>query len=199
MPLSVVTPPASEPISLAEAKTQLRVTGSDDDSIITPLLTAAREDIEALLRKALITQTLRLTLPEFPSVANCYLPSSPYASIILPRPPLVSVESVQYRDTNGDTQTLSTSLYVVVKGNPARIVLAHGQSWPDTQNHPEAVTVNFIAGHGSASDVPQRIKAAIYLQIEQLYEGPDENREKAIARLIDSQKLHTSAAWQHIN
>ena len=47
MAYSVVTPAASEPITLTEAKNFLRVDGTDDDTLITALISAAREMCES--------------------------------------------------------------------------------------------------------------------------------------------------------
>ena len=61
-PMSAIllTPPAAEPWTVAEAKAFLRVEHDDDDAIIASLIAAARGQIEALTRRALMTQTLAL-------------------------------------------------------------------------------------------------------------------------------------------
>ena len=43
--VSLVTPPAAEPITLEEARLHLRVTGTEEDSLITSLVTASRRDL----------------------------------------------------------------------------------------------------------------------------------------------------------
>jgi uncharacterized phiE125 gp8 family phage protein len=54
-----VTAPAALPISVAEAKAQMRVEGSDDDTIIERLVNAAVAfvDVQGVLGRAMITQT----------------------------------------------------------------------------------------------------------------------------------------------
>lgn len=63
----LVTAPAAEPLSLADAKA-FPVGGAyaDDDAIIASLIAAARNHIEALTRCVLITQTWRLVLDRWP-------------------------------------------------------------------------------------------------------------------------------------
>lgn len=62
MQASLTTGPASEPITLAQAKLHLRVDGAGDDALITALIVAAREQAEFLLGQRLVTQTWQLQL-----------------------------------------------------------------------------------------------------------------------------------------
>lgn len=61
MSLAILTPPAVEPVSLAEAKLHLRVTADAEDALIARLITAARQQVEALCGLALITTAFRQT------------------------------------------------------------------------------------------------------------------------------------------
>lgn len=153
----LVTPPTVEPVSLDEAKEHLRVLSDDTDAEIESMIVAARQMVESgeswSLERSLITTTWRVVLDRFP---KC---------IELPRPPLISVSSITYVDTNGTTQTLSPSLYQVDSHNePGRIVPAYGQVWPVTRDQINAVTVTYTAGYGAtAASVPMGIKQAILL------------------------------------
>jgi uncharacterized phiE125 gp8 family phage protein len=167
--LTTVTPPATEPISLADAKTHLRVEHDADDTYITALIAAARQNAESHLWRTLITTTYDLQLQAWPAddVIN------------LPRAPLQSVTSVIYTDTAGNSSTLDASTYhVSTAGAPGRITLAHGASWPsDDLRTADAIVVRFVAGYGdSSTDVPQPIVQAMLLQIGDLYE----NRENTV-------------------
>lgn len=160
MPLILVTAPAAEPITLTEAKAHLRVTGTDEDTLIAALIAAARQNLDGRdgwLGRSLMPQTWELRLYAFP------------ASITIPLPPLQSVDSIKYIDLDGDEQTLDPALYQVVAGEPARIVPAYGQTWPSTRCQPEAVRVRFTAGYADAASVPAPIKAAILLNVGTLY------------------------------
>lgn len=86
----IVIQPAVEPISLAEAKDHLRVDGTDEDTLIALLITAARSHIEDYTRRALITQTVRLTLDFLNGI------------MYLPRGRTLGIDAFYYIGDNGD-------------------------------------------------------------------------------------------------
>lgn len=166
--------PIVEPITLTEANAHLRVDASDDDTLISSLIQAAREQIDGAagyLGRALVEQTWDLKLDWFPSNDT---------PIGLPLAPLRSVEQITYTDEAGATQTLASSVYQVV-GVDAHaggyVLEAHEQSWPATRDIPEAITIRFKAGYAATNDsppdyranVPQPIKQALLLMVSDLY------------------------------
>jgi uncharacterized phiE125 gp8 family phage protein len=162
MSLRLITPPATEPVSLAEAKAHLRVTGSDEDALITALIIAAREAAEHETGRALITQTWEKTLDMFPE------------AIELPNPPVQSVTSIKFLDENGDEQTLSSSSYTLDNASdsrPAWVTPVYGRTWPDTYAEVNAVKVRYVAGWANAAAVPQSIKQWILLNIGHWFEN----------------------------
>jgi uncharacterized phiE125 gp8 family phage protein len=60
--LRLVTPPASEPVTLSEAKLFLRIEHSDEDAAITRAIASAREAAEQFLKLALLPQELEFTV-----------------------------------------------------------------------------------------------------------------------------------------
>ena len=54
----VVTPPRSEPVSLNEAKKQLRVTACNDDEHISNLIKVSRDRVEKFCNRFFTTQTV---------------------------------------------------------------------------------------------------------------------------------------------
>ena len=162
--LNLVTGPTVEPVTLDETKLHLRVDITDDDSLIGAKIETAREDVETITRRALITQTWDLYLDAFPSESQ----------IELLMPPLQSVTHVKYTDPDGNESTLSSSSYVVdTYSTPGRIVLKDGESWPgDTLQVVNGVEVQFKAGYGDhASDVPRPIRDAVLLLVGHYYEN----------------------------
>ena len=83
----------------------------------------------------------------------------------VPRPPFSSLTTLQYVDSNGDTQNVTASDYTVdSSAEPARIYEAYNKTWPTTQVIRNAVTVTYVAGYGStAAAVPETFVVAIKL------------------------------------
>lgn len=163
MGLALYTAPVIEPVTLNEAKAHLRVDHNNEDALVTSLIKAAREYAEMFTNRALISQVWEMTLDYFPA---CNV-------IELPKPPLQSVSSITYVDTNGDTQTWNSSNYqsdnTTVFG---RITPAYGVEWPSTQSVVNAVTIRFLAGYGDdVTEVPQSIRQGILMVISDLYDG----------------------------
>lgn len=158
MTFVVSVAPAVEPVSLDEAKVQCRIDSTFDDDEITGMIIAARIQAELNLNRYIITQTID-------SYYDCF-------QSFFELPPLQSVSSITYLDSNGDSQTLATSQYVVdSKSIPARITPAYGISWPSTYDQTNAVTIQFVGGYGLAADVPEVIKQWIKLQVTQYFEN----------------------------
>lgn len=154
---TLVTPPASFPVTLAEAKAQCRVRHSDEDTFINGLIAAATQHVEKQIGRAIIAQTWRLTLDQFST------------AIRLPLSPLIAVDAVEYSDTAGITQTASASLYTVDNtSEPGWVVLNQDAEWPETIDAVGAVRITYQAGYAT---VPAPIKHAILLLIGHWFEN----------------------------
>lgn len=159
--------PQSNALGLDEAKRQLRILGSSDDTEVEELVQQAVQYVDGrggLLNRALITQSWEYRIHQFPLAGG---------PIYLPLPPLRSVESVTYIDTSGSEQTLATSEYVVETQTRVGLIReAYNKTWPTARAEPFAVRISFTAGYGaSASDVPAPIRAAIKLVMTHFYDN----------------------------
>jgi uncharacterized phiE125 gp8 family phage protein len=167
------TAPTSTVISLAEAKTFLRIDSDydDDDAYITSLINVATGVVEEFTRRRLITQTYIIYYDEFP----------PYIDLQVGEG--ANVTHIKYYDTNNVQQTLDASNYDVdAKIRPGRIYESENGDFPDTFERPNAVEVKFIVG-GSASNVPAPIVQAIYIIVGRYYE----NRQDVVTGTIASE------------
>ncbi len=195
MTLTLVTAPTVEPITADEAKLHLRVFHSDEDALITALIVAARQHVEAYTHRALISQTWDYKLDVFP----CGYEYGDDA-IWLPNAPLLTSTApvVTYQDTAGVTQTWASSNYTVdapagPHARKGRIFRNYQTLWPVTRPVWNAVTVRFLCGYGPlGSDVPEGIKAAMKLLIGHWYA----NRELVVdARISDIPMTVDALLW----
>lgn len=148
-----------EQLSLVEAKLHLRVDVTDDDTLITALITAAREFAEHYTGLALSVQTLEMSLNGFPSDND--------SCIELDMPPVASITSVKYTDVAGVEQTISSAAYVLsLYGDSRRLSPANGYYWPSTQDVSDSVRIRYIAGYAA---IPKAVKAALLLLVGHLY------------------------------
>lgn len=191
MGLTLVTPPALDPVSLAEARAQCRVANPDDDGLLAGYVLAARHYAETYTRRAFVSQAWELTLDySWPTERI-----GGYWSyrITLPRPPVSSVASITYVDQLGVTQTLAADQYRVAKVETGETVIepAYGVIWPGVREQLATITVRFTAGYGaSPGDIPEPIRQAMLLLIAHWYE----NRETVNVGNITSELPFTTAA-----
>lgn len=156
MGLKLITAPADYPVTLAELQKHCEAPEPDHEAILEICRKAATEHAEEFTGRAFIEQTWDLYIDEFPE-----------DYIRVPKPPLIEVVGIYYRDSAGAEQALSADIYIVDDASePARIALAYGEAWPTIQTRINAVRVRFKAGYindasPAAANVPFPIKAAI--------------------------------------
>ena len=162
MPLSLVTEPVNKALTLAQAKDHLRVEHNEEDCYIESLISCATEYVQNTTGCQLITATYRLTLDCFPDGADtiCLLP------------PVQSVTSINYVDTQGVSQLLPTSdYYTDILSSPARLVPAYSKVWPTARLQPSSVVIEFITGFGDEyKQVPETIREAMRLLVAHWYD-----------------------------
>lgn len=175
---TIVTAPTTEPFKTDEAKSHLRVEISDDDTLIDNIIITVRKYVEDILNIALITQTWDYFIDRLPEV------------IKLPKTPLSSVTSISYIDTDGASQTVTSSIYTVdTDSEPGRIYLAYQQTWPTTRDIRHAITIRFVAGYGDRTTIPLPIMQAMLLLIGHLYENRESTSPltiKEVPMAVDS-------------
>lgn len=165
---TLVTGPAGEPVSLDQAKAQVRVDWDDEDDLISSYITAARQYCEDACGRIFMQQTWDLWLQQWPAGNR----------IFLPYPPLQEVTWVKYTDLNETVNTVDSGLYTVnTAGDLPEVVLLFGQIWPPTVLSPaRPINVRFVCGYGIDADVPAPIKQAILMLTAHWYT----NREAVV-------------------
>ena len=190
--LVVATPPSTGFVTLSLAKSHLRVDITDDDSLILAYIAAAGELITNYTGKTFGLTTYNYYLDDFPRITTFGTTVAPKTEIAiqLPKPPVVTVNSLSYLDSTGALVAMDPSAYQVdIATQPARIRPNDGTpwpSWPLVYNSPQkyakdagwpgvyvdpfvppmsAVVVNFTAG----SAVPLLAQQACLLLIGDWY------------------------------
>lgn len=181
---NLTTPPASEPVTADELRTHLReISANLGDAEANSYITSARQFIEMATGLALITQTWTLTYDHWPAVREQWWNGvrqgaigdmlSPQAGawVALPRYPLQSVSSVTVYGTDGSgtSVTVANVFDVDTAQRPGRMALKYGQTWPVALRPTNAVVIAYVAGYGSASDVPEILKLAVKSMAAHLY------------------------------
>jgi uncharacterized phiE125 gp8 family phage protein len=177
--IKIETPSAELAVSLDMAKLHLNVTVTDWDPLITEYIQAATVVVEGFLGRSLINKGYVQSLDYFPrhfrpawSHHHVNLRRMHPYEIKLLNPPLISVETVEYYDTDSALQTLSSpaDFQVDTNAEPGRIMPKVGSYWPATLHTiPNAVRIHFTAGYGDNTDsIPANFKTAIK-QIVGLY------------------------------
>ncbi len=203
-----------EPVTLAEAKFHCRdeLEATDpaaplDNALIASLIQAARRYAEASLKCALLTQSWTLYLDSFPSAGGYYnraireiwpslggLPSGLgfYPGLVpnstgvidIPCAPLQSIQSVDYYDFAGTTQTVPTANYNVSLGLAPRIQPQYSTVWPISRPTIDSVQINFTAGYGgTALQIPENVKTFIKLCVAHWYENREAVGPSGLAKI----------------
>ncbi len=157
--------PVVEPVSLADAKTHLRVDTESDDDHIVALITAAREWCENYTQRTFIHTQWTMTFDTFPW------------EIELPRPPVAvasgnTATTITYAMETGGTATLSTSQYRVDRtAEPGVIRTVYAGTWPSHLLDRNSISVTWWGGYGEdGTKVPKVVRSAILMLVAYWYE-----------------------------
>ena len=167
----LITGPTFEPVTLAEAKLQLKVESSVtiEDTLITNIIKAVREQAEWYTRRVLCDQTWELRFNIFSQ-----------ARFDLEKTPTRSITSIKYVDFNGVEQTIPTTPSCIYSLDTSRepygAQLGIYQIWPVARGDQGGIKIRFQTGYAYytnnvlTDNIPASFKAAILLGIGHLYE-----------------------------
>lgn len=156
-PVVVTAAAAAEPLSVTDAKAQVREESSDYDALIGQYVASARAFVEAVTGTRLVTQTVAFKTDDWSDLAN------------LPVAPVQSISSVSYVDTAGDVITLPTTVYEArLDLLEPSIALKWNQVWPSIRAGSQ-ITVTAIVGYGAAGSQPADVMHALRLIFADFY------------------------------
>ena len=157
----LVQAPASEPVSLAEAKAHLRIVGSDDDTLLASLITAARRVVEARTGLCLMAQDWM-----------CFRDGWPESGVIdVPVAPLRAVEEIGVYGEDDQKAVIEPAHYVVdAASRPPRVMLRGSRLWPQPGRAINGIGLRVEAGFGTAAqDVPQPLRQAVLMLVAHFF------------------------------
>ncbi|MDB5654289.1 MAG: hypothetical protein JWQ94_1902 [Tardiphaga sp.] len=156
----VLVPPSAEPVSLAEAKAFLRVEHDDDDAVITALIAAARGHIEALTRRALLTQVWRFVRDGWPADGRMALRSGPLRAVIAAR----------VFDAAGIAHVIDVQRFVVDAA--ADGIASPGWALPVPGRGIAGIELDVELGYGpQPADVPEPLRLALRMLVAHWYDN----------------------------
>ena len=164
---SITTDPTVEPITVDELKLFGRIDGSDEDTLLSNFITAARIAAEEYLGRALLEQTITLKMDYWPEENE----------VELPRPPLISITSISELDEDDTATTYSSNnYYIITESIPGKVIIKYGSTPPDAISNNSrqkgGIQIIYKAGYGSnATDVPQSIREGVKLWAMDIYEN----------------------------
>ncbi len=183
MSITLVTPAQEEPVTLAEAKSYLRLDGTDSDSLVTHEIAAARQICERITGLRLITQTIEARFDDWPSgqsstwwsgvkdgVRDDLRPSLP--AMPLPVGPIQSLLGIDLIDDDDVTTTVTPTPAYVTSGLMPLLVLKTGQSWPTPLRARNGIAVRLVVGFGAAASVPFAIREGILQLVAHRFDNP---------------------------
>ena len=163
MPSILLSGPAVEPITLAEAKLFLRVDHNTEDSLIATLIGAAREAVETSCGRALITRRVRESLDIWrrDSVGGAVLSIGPVVDVI----------AVRLLADNGAQSVIDPERYRL-ESHRDRPRLVFPPGMPATLRSAGGIEIEYDAGYADdAADLPIALRVATMQIVTALYEA----------------------------
>jgi uncharacterized phiE125 gp8 family phage protein len=159
MTYALITPPSAEALTLPQVKAHLRLDSSDEDDLLTALIVAARQYLEAETGLCLITQTWRLYLDDWPETDL----------IQIAKGPLQMIQDITVYAADGTPMSVSLDGHVLdAASEPARLCLSER---PLAGQRLNGIEIDMLAGFGDAgTDVPDALKQAMLTHIALMYE-----------------------------
>lgn len=162
MALKLIQAPTVEPVTPEQAITHLNEYTRMEYSqrrFVERLISTAREVCEEYQNRAYLSQKWELWLDAWPDNGKM---------IVIPRPPLQSIDSITCYDRSGAEHTIDPESYFVdPNSEPGRVFLMAPK--PAGLRPVGGICIAFTAGHEDVENVPQRIRQAILLLVAEWY------------------------------
>ena len=170
--------PATEPVTIAEARKQCELGASTaHDDHLELLIQSAREQWESDTDSCCLTQVWSVTVDCLSGV-----------SFTLPKRPIQEIADIQYYDSGNELQVLSEDVFSFDSAGRT-VHLNSQQSWPDTYERWDAATITYVCGYDNVADVPAIFKQAMRLLIGHYFENRDMLMGDAMQAVVGYENL----------
>jgi uncharacterized phiE125 gp8 family phage protein len=159
--LTRVTAPASEPLTLAEAKLYLRIDSHHEDTLLTDLIVAVRMIGESWMRCSLLSQTWMLAY-DYGIPESIWLPMGPVSSLI----------SVVIVNQDTTTVTIDPGTYWLGAAQNAMVMAGPLLGFK--------IRITYNTGYGDAAAIPRPIKQGLLAHLATMYDSRGETGEVAL-------------------
>jgi uncharacterized phiE125 gp8 family phage protein len=163
MNINLISDTKNYPVTLAEAKEHLRVDLGDEDTYITNLIAAATQFVEEYCGISITQKVLELYYNDIES------------EIILPKPPLITLDKFYYYDDQYNQYEVSSNVYKVITLNTlaeSKIILKNGSVYP-THTKFYGIKLRVTVGFSNTPTyvVPELLKTDIKNIVAYMYEN----------------------------
>lgn len=156
---ALVTPPATEPLSLAEVKAHLRVDHDREDQLIAQTLKAATQYVEFACDQKMLTQVWRQYVDCFPVTRE----------LALTVKPVQSVAAITAFGRDGTPNALSLDDVEMVRGLLPPVLRFSAAVDPGLAVN--GLEIDLVVGLGDLGvDIPDTLKRAILMLVAHWYE-----------------------------
>lgn len=166
--ITILTPPAAEPVTLAEAKLAARIDGSEFDLLIPGLIATARKQAEHETGLRFVEQTVRVELSDWPAADDVL--------------PVANPSAVAVTYWNGSAW-VSASAFAFGAQDAGTVIAPNvGTSWPTLGESalPARVRVDITTGVDDPADVDEGIKTYIKAVVAAWLKSPEGVTDKPL-------------------
>ena len=184
MSVSLVTPPAAEPISLDQVKARLRISDTSQDARLAQLIRSARQRVEGDTGRACLSQTWLERRDAWDGDSRLCAFGTQFK---LPKPPLISIEAITtYAADDTPTSHDPADFFIDTASEPGRLALRPNGYFPQPGRNIGGIEIRFTCGYGTdPDDVPAPLVEAIGQLVEAMFEGgPDVGTPASVKALL---------------
>lgn len=159
MPLAIISPPISKPVTLVQIKRHLRLDHDQDDEYLDELTEAATTHVEATTGQFLISRVVRQYIETIPASRSVQMEACPVRSI----------QELRGYDLDGNSNIILSENYRLDNRiEPSALILNTNINFNAFCN---GIEIDMEVGHGETGiDIPSNITRAILVLIAHWYE-----------------------------